>query len=364
MDFSNPQALYDMFSGIEMPAPRDLGQEMRSISQAMRELAPQVLEMERQYRPQYLDLELGLQRQALLGRNNIIDTYAQARDKEMGHSINRINTMSPGLVDAVQGQDVSPIQQMLEEQAINELGYGMDMTDGERRGVNEASRRAFAARGLERSMPAVADELLQEFNLGRILQDQRRAFAMDVDTRGQGQRNLTAGILMGNTPEAAGSAGALAGSAQPRMFDPSQNQYASQLYGQNYGGAWSGYNAQSNMLASLYGGQMQMDAAQMQADASRSAGRSGLFGSLASGALIGAGAWLGCWSAREAFDGAPEWLEFKRWMLEDAPPSFRAWYLDGGGEAAAEELARNPAAKVLVRELMSVIIAAARKEVV
>jgi hypothetical protein len=65
---------------------------------------------------------------------------------------------------------------------------------------------------------------------------------------------------------------------------------------------------------------------------------------------LGAGAL--CWAAREVF-GAEDgrWLMFRHWLLFAAPAKVRNWYLHNG-QAWAERLKHNPAAKAVVRRWM------------
>jgi len=69
---------------------------------------------------------------------------------------------------------------------------------------------------------------------------------------------------------------------------------------------------------------------------------------------------LFCWVAREAYGAEdPRWLEFRAWMLEDAPSWLREFYAAHGPEMAAW-LRAHPQAKPMVRALMNRAIAGRR----
>lgn len=68
----------------------------------------------------------------------------------------------------------------LNRQANEGLDAGSNLTPEEQRSMQQASRAAFAARGMGGSNGAVADELLRQFDLGQRLLRQRQAFAQSV----------------------------------------------------------------------------------------------------------------------------------------------------------------------------------------
>lgn len=70
------------------------------------------------------------------------------------------------------------------------------------------------------------------------------------------------------------------------------------------------------------------------------------------GAVGGAAGGAMCWVAREVYgESSPKWLQFRAWMLEDAAPEFRAWYLRNG-ERFAAFLKQFPMFKPVVQQFM------------
>jgi len=52
----------------------------------------------------------------------------------------------------------------------------------------------------------------------------------------------------------------------------------------------------------------------------------------------------------------PQWLQFRHWLLNDAPEKLRAWYI-ANGERWAARLKKNPNAKAVVKRWMEARIA-------
>ena len=192
---------------------------------------------------------------------------------------------------------VSPIQGELEAQAQQELALGDKLSEREKRNIRESARSAFGARGLERGNRAIIGEVEARLAENRKRLGERRSFAAGVGGMGenirrgrfqdvmgaggqqfgqmataqqlglaeQGQDQMFAlnalrasqlvdpsqailgrGLTASNAGAFQQTAGAgVAGSGM--NFDPFQNQYAANLYGQNYQGALAG--AQGNLLA-------------------------------------------------------------------------------------------------------------------
>ena len=63
-----------------------------------------------------------------------------------------------------------------------------------------------------------------------------------------------------------------------------------------------------------------------------------------------------CWVAREVYGTTnPKWLKFRRWILTEAPPGVREYYISHGPEIAAE-LKNNTSLKECYREVMDGIL--------
>jgi hypothetical protein len=120
--------------------------------------------------------------------------------------------------------------------------------------------------------------------------------------------------------------------AGPQLFNPESQTGMGSIYG--------AYNAQMNLAG-----------AQAQANASRSAGKSSMTGSIIGGAL-GAIGGIFCWVAREVYGSEnPKWLEFRRWILTNSSPELLDAYIEHG-EEFAKFISDKPKLKQLVKAWM------------
>jgi hypothetical protein len=184
----------------------------------------------------------------------------------------------------------SDIQKALEQQARDELALGRKLSSEDIRMSQQASRAAFASRGLNSGNASIADEILNQQQVSDQRLAQRRAFAQSVDQVGYGQRVNEAEMGNRNTALAAqarqatfidpyqgvlgrqsanvgtnqGIAGASFGitgqnSSIRGNFDP-MNSYAQDLYNTNYNAKAAANISTANNKAGIYGGAMAADA--------------------------------------------------------------------------------------------------------
>jgi len=114
-------------------------------------------------------------------------------------------------------------------------------------------------------------------------------------------------------------------------------------------------------LGQLQGLNTQTNIAQMQINAQKKdwadylSQVTGSVGNLASSAsALGLG--FGCWIAREVYgNDNPKWIEFRRWMLQNATPQFVKNYIIYG-PAIAEYIRNKPLLKSLIRNEMDRLI--------
>jgi len=89
----------------------------------------------------------------------------------------------------------------------------------------------------------------------------------------------------------------------------------------------------------------------MQAQA-KAAGQAGIMGAVG-GIAQGLGTYAACWVAREVYGiDNPKWLEFREWMLNDAPSWLRNMYLKHGPKVA-EFISDKPLLKTIIRTWMN-----------
>ena len=161
-------------------------------------------------------------------------------DAVYGDRVNAQN-VSSGLAafDRVGNRDVglsdSGLLTELNRQAMEELQAGQSLTAAEQRAAQQASRAAFASRGLAMGDQAVADEVLRNYQLGAERQNQRRAFAQNVEQ--QNRAFAGQGLQAQQTNQDAALRAALAnqqGGIQTGQFNV-QNNLQAQLANQQ---AW------------------------------------------------------------------------------------------------------------------------------
>ncbi len=139
-------------------------------------------------------------------------------------------------------------------------------------------------------------------------------------------------------------------------------QQGQQVFGQANYGLQSGpqmLNPEAGLgyISNMAANQANMYAANVAADASRSAGLMGGLGAIGGGALMGAGSAGGfgklfCWVAREVYGPTnPAWLQFRDWMLNESPQWFFDLYAKYG-ERFASWISNKPRLKTIIRKWM------------
>lgn len=296
----------------------------------------------------------------------------------------------------------------LADTSRRELEAGRGLTPEEQRIADQTARSAFAARGTALGGGAVGAEILnrsqvanqryqerlanaqraagqiqaiyqpalgeatqrQQADLQYGIGAQQQAFQQAL-ARGQAeQQRLQAGtaIQAGQAQLGTGAMGQLQQAQAPVI----QAFYKQPILQGQVGGAQqmglnmsqtSGpqlFNPESQTgMGSIYGAynaQMQLAAAQAQANAASSAGSMGMLGSLG-GAAIGGAAKIApllftCWVAREVYgEHNPTWMIFREWLIEDAPRWFHDLYCKYG-ERFAKFISNKPKLKRLVKAWM------------
>jgi hypothetical protein len=301
-----------------------------------------------------------------------------------------VNTM-PGMGDYAN---------FLAENSRRELEAGRGLTPEEQRIADQTARSAFAARGTALGGGAVGAEILnrsqvanqryqerlanaqraagqiqaiyqpalaeatarQQAGLQYGLGAQQQAFGQALQ-RGQAEQGrllAATNIQAGQAQLGAGAMGQLQ-QAQAPVLQAFYKQpilqgqtSAAQQMGYNMGQAAGPqlFNPESQTgMGSIYGAynaQMNLAGAQAQANASKSAGRSSMLGSLG-GAAIKA---VFCWVAREVYGTEnPKWTQFRDWMLANASDEFVDAYSKHGPKIA-EFISDKPELKNMIRSWM------------
>ena len=133
-------------------------------------------------------------------------------------------------------------------------------------------------------------------------------------------------------------------------------QQGQQVFGQANYGLQSGpqmLNPEAGLgyISNAAANQANMYAAQVGADAQRSAGLMGMGGSIIGGMATG-GTGFFCWVAREVYGPTnPAWLQFRDWMLNESPQWFFDLYAKYG-ERFASWISNKPRLKTIIRKWM------------
>jgi len=259
--------------------------------------------------------ELGLQRESDVGAlqefaPQVVEAYRDADPYSTGLAEQQ-TAMADDLYQRSQG--LNPEQQRL----VDQQALGMAQRQGR---VNDQSAIAGQLMGREQYLSGLRG---QAAGMGQQAFGMNRQLAGDVGMTILGRPSASIGLggqVLGQAQQGA------AGPMGPQLFDP---------------------NVGLNMALQQRGQDVTFQGMMAQADASKSAGMMGAVGSIA-GAAIGL-----CWVAREVYGPTnPQWLEFREWMLNDAPSWLRNLYLKYG-ERIAKFISNKPLVKSIIRKWMN-----------
>ena len=261
---------------------------------------------------------------------------------------------------AEQGTDHLGLRTELLQQAKDELALGGELSDRERRNVEQASRSAMTARGRGRDFSAIVDEVASNDMYTRQRQNERRMFAgQAIGLADQGRQMDQAFAAQRIGLEQATSADpflALTGRASGASVGAGQNLYGNAAAGIGAGPTLFNPAQGAEFMANQSAMINNYNAAIYGADQARSGaiigGALGAVGSLGGGIAQGMGAAAGCWVAREVYGlNNPKWMIFRHWMLFLSPFWFKAIYLNFG-ERFAKFIKNKPRLKARIRAWM------------
>lgn len=265
--------------------------------------------------------QLQLQRESDVGAlqefaPQVVDAYRDADPYSTGLAEQQ-TAMAEDLYQRAEG--LNPEQQrMADQQAL-----GMAQRQGR---VNDQSAVAGQILGREQYLSGLRS---QAAGMGQQAFGMNRQLAGDVGM-----------TILGRPSSSIALGGSVLGQAQQGAAQP----MGPQLFDPNVG---------INMALQQRSQDVNYQGAMAQASASRSAGRSSMLGSLG-GAALGLINPIGpCWVAREVYGPTnPKWLEFREWMLNDAPSWFRNLYVNYG-ERIAKFISNKPRVKSIIRKWMN-----------
>lgn len=172
---------------ISAPQSRDYAAEMEGSLRAQMRLQPQLIASERQYLPQWQELQAEKYRGQT---KSMMDIYGEMTPAAAKLSQQQLDYMSPVMGNmAMTAQDIyrrslgpqaSGLLGTMQQQASSELGLGRSLSQQEQTYAQQSARAAMQARGLQGGNQAVAAEVLNNYNLGTQREAQRRAYAQGV----------------------------------------------------------------------------------------------------------------------------------------------------------------------------------------
>ena len=240
--------------------------------------------------------------------------------------VGALQRFAPQVVEAYRAADPAStaIAESMSRRALGQL------TPEEERNVQQRSRQASLARGRIGDSSSIATEALGRSDY--TSQFAQPAFAMNRQLAGD-----VGMTILGRPSASIGLGGQVLGQAQQGAAGP----MGPQLFDPNMG---------INMALQQRSQDINYQGAMAQASAARSAGMMGGIGGIAQGLGTYAAA---CWVAREVYGiENPKWLEFRYWMLNDAPSWFRNLYVKYG-ERIAKFISNKPRIKSIIRKWMN-----------
>lgn len=177
---------------ISAPAPRNYKQEMLDSMAGQEAIQPRLLELERQYQPQYqklqqemMDRQMAFQMdsygKAIPRSAELSGQYAQAMQPVFGQiGVSAQNAYRTGM-----GASTMGLYDQLNASANTDLAAGRNLSPEQAQAAQQAARGAMAARGLTGNQ-AVAQEIMNTYQMQDARENRARQFATGVYGIGQG----------------------------------------------------------------------------------------------------------------------------------------------------------------------------------
>lgn len=257
---------------VKAPPPRSYLGEMQDALRSQAGIQGQLLDLERQYTPQYQDL----QRTTLMGQMGTLnDLYGQAIPQSMALQSQYAQAQAPiygqvgQLAQNAYQQTLDPQTRMLaaqmQQSAMEDMSYGRELTPQQQQLAQQTARQAMASRGLSGNQ-AIAQEVLNSYQMGSQREDRARAYAQNVYQGGIQQAGQAMGLygspLLANM-NTVSPTGLIAQSQQmqqglgAKLFNP-ESQYNAGIYGANQSNAMQAQMANAQIAAGQQSGMMSM----------------------------------------------------------------------------------------------------------
>ncbi len=254
---------------VEAPPPRDYGKETSDTLASQINLAPQLYASEAKYRPQYANLERGIQLEQLgLDPNmGLLDAFRQisAAQKDIqydstGADIDMIRELGPELAAAQRAADpeADALRQAIMADAIEGMEAEGGMTEDESRMVDQRVLEGAASRGMGDQKSTLLAQISGQLQGDRAVDQQRLQNAGVAYGMGNFDPLLALTGRTGNSPMMAqqgfGGAGFSLDSS-PAIFNP-ESAYAGSLATSNQQNIMDARTATAANRAGMFGGVM------------------------------------------------------------------------------------------------------------
>jgi hypothetical protein len=256
---------------VEAPPERDYGEETRDTLESQIALAPQLYASEAQFRPQYANLERGIQLEQLgLDPNmGLLDAFRQisAAQKDIqydstGADIDMIRELGPELAEAQRAADpeADALRQAIMADAIEGMEAEGGMTEDESRMVDQRILEGATSRGMGDQKSTLLAQMRGQLQGDRAVDQQRLQNAGVAYSMGNFDPLLALTGRTGNSPMMAQQGFGGAGfslESSPAIFNP-ESAYAGSLNTQNYQGEMDARTATAANRAGMMQGLMGM----------------------------------------------------------------------------------------------------------
>jgi len=258
---------------VSIPEAPKYSDTMRDALSAQVEMAPEVYQREKEFRPRYTELDLMTLRDTLMGTGGqpgMLSQYEQNIAPMIQRQEQTQRESELGMVESMGGRARAAYEAGAPEQAgLGRQLAGIASADLERddildprlrREVQQSYRNAATARGMAYSPNSAAEEAYFTGLRAEQLRDKRRAFAGNVyGMLGQSRPDVFQALL-GRPATVTGAAPAYGGQAMgygagmgPRLFQP-ESQAAFDLAKTGYQGQVAGRVGQAQATGAMYGG--------------------------------------------------------------------------------------------------------------
>ena len=260
-------------AGAASAGKRNYLKEMQSALKAQAAIQPQMLNLDREYRPQWQQLEAdmlsqqmgltrGLQRDAAQGSGQAGMYLAE----QMAPALKYAGMTGLDYYRQTMGDENTALMTGLRQQALADQNMGRGLSPEQQSYANQAARMAMQARGLQGSGQAVAYEVMNSEQAMQEREDARRKFALQM--YGQGADELTRAqnmygapltdlVQFANPKALMGLATQQQGAAGPQIAQP-ESEYNARIYSANSQNAMNAQLAAAQQQAGIGAGIMSM----------------------------------------------------------------------------------------------------------